>query len=227
VPAPSEPGPGRDPDRDPHDGARPLVAPLVLLLVSSLAAQLLIGAGPVTARFFAGADDQARAGAFLAALVVVRVPVFLFTAVQPSMLPALAAHATADRRDAFRSVLAKVLAAMGVLALVTIVGTSALGPWALRLLFGRDFVLPWNVFLLMGVSVALFLAAGVLGQAVLALGLHRFVALGWVTGLAGLAVGTALADDAIIRATLGLLVGAATAAATFTPVLWRAMRRRS
>ena len=77
----------------------------------------------------------------------------------------------------------------------------------------------------MGLSVGLFMASGVLGQAVLALGHHRFVALGWLTGLIGLALGTVLVDDPILRATMGLLVGAGAAAVTFTLLLWRAMRQ--
>jgi O-antigen/teichoic acid export membrane protein len=209
------------PDRQP----RPLVAPIILLLASSLTAQLLIGAGPATVQFFADTDDDARAGSFLAALVVVRVPVFLFTAVQPSLLPALAAHVAADRRAAFRSLLAKVLAWMGLLAFVTTVVTAALGPSVLRLLFGPDYVLPWSIFLLMGISVGLFLACVVLGQAVLALGEHHLVTLGWLTGLVGLAVGTVFPEDAILKATMGLLVGGAAAAVTFALLLWRAMRR--
>ena len=204
---------------------QPLVAPLLLLLISTLAAQLLIGAGPVSARLFAGPEDQARAGAFLAALVVVRLPVFMFTAVQPSMLPAMAAHVAAGRRAAFRSVLAKVLAAMTVLALATTVGTAALGPWGIRLLFGPGFDLSATVFLLMGLSVGLFMVAGVLGQSLLALGEHRLVTLGWVLGLVGLVAGTALARDAIMRATMGLLVGAGVAALTFGLLLWRALLR--
>jgi O-antigen/teichoic acid export membrane protein len=211
----------RSGDRDVH----PLVAPLILLLASSLAAQLLIGAGPVTAQLFAGADDKARTGAFLAALLVVRLPVFLFTAVQPSMLPAMAAHAAADRKSAFLSLLAKVFASMGLLALLTTVVTAAIGPWALMLMFGADYVLSWSVFLLLGVSVGLFLASAVLGQAVLALGEHHSVTIGWLTGLFGLALGTALVEDAILKATIGLLVGAAAAAATFTLLLWRPLRR--
>jgi O-antigen/teichoic acid export membrane protein len=204
---------------------QPLVAPLLLLLISTLAAQLLIGAGPVSARLFAGAEDQARAGAFLAALVVVRLPVFMLTAVQPSMLPAMAAHVAADRGTAFRSLLAKVLAAMGILALATTLGTALLGPWGIRLLYGPDFVLSRTVFLLMGLSVGLFMAASVLGQSLLALGEHRLVTLGWLLGLLGLVAGTALAQDAIMRATMGLLVGAAAASVTFTLLLWRSLRR--
>ena len=92
-------------------------------------------------------------------------------------------------------------------------------------MFGADFVLSWSVFALIGVSVGLFLLSGVLSQAVLALGEHRWVALGWLTGLVGLAVGTVFADDAILKATMGLLLGAAAAEATFTLLLWRGMHR--
>jgi O-antigen/teichoic acid export membrane protein len=209
-----------------HDpGGAPLVAPLVPLLLSTLAAQVLIGAGPVIAQLFGGAGDEARTGAFLAALVVVRVPVFLFTAVQPSMLPAMSAHVSAGRRGAFGSLLAKVVAAMGLLAVATNVVMVAFGPWALALLFGPDYVLSRTVFLLMGISVGLFLVSGVLSQAVLALGRHRFVAAGWLSGLAGLALGTALADGAVLKATMGLLGGSAAAAAVFAVLLWRAVRR--
>lgn len=207
------------------DRHQPLVAPLLLLLVSTLAAQLLIGAGPVSARLFAGPTDQDRAGAFLAALVVIRLPVLLLTAVQPSMLPSMAAHVAAGRAAAFRALLAKVLAAMGVLALLTTAGTAVLGPWSLRLLFGPGFDLSWSVFLLMGLSVGLFMAATVLGQSLLALGEHRFVTTGWVLGLVGLVVGTGASHDAILRATLGLLVGAGVASVAFALLLWRILRR--
>ena len=71
----------------------------------------------------------------------------------------------------------------------------------------------------MGVSVGLFLESRVLGQAVLALGKHRSVAVGWLTGLVGLAVGPAFGDDAILKANLGLLVGTAASATAFTLLL--------
>jgi O-antigen/teichoic acid export membrane protein len=205
--------------------AAPLLAPLSLLLVSTLCAQLLIGAGPITGQLFAGSQQTAAAGAFLAALVVVRVPVFLFTAVQPSMLPAMAAHVAAGRVGAFRSLLGKVLAGMGLLAAVVTLVTTAVGPWGLRLLFGPGFDLSWQTFFLTSLSVALFMTASVLGQAVLALGHHRLVALGWLVGLSGLAVGISLASDLVGRATLGLLIGAGAAMLTFAGLVVRSMRR--
>ncbi len=212
--------------RDPRPSGQgdKLVAPLVLLLVSALSVQLLIGAGPVTVQLFADADDKARTGAFLAALVVVRLPVLLFTAVQSSVLPSLAGHYSADRRDRFKALLSKVFAAMGLVALATVVGTTALGPYALKLFFGPDYLLSWSVFLLMGLSVSLFTTATVLAQGLLGLGRHRSVALGWIAGVAGLVAGTFLDDDdAVVRATAGLLGGAALATLVFALLLRQAL----
>jgi O-antigen/teichoic acid export membrane protein len=188
-----------------------------------LAAQLLIGAGPVVAQLFAGDADQAQIGAFLAALVVVRLPVLLFMAVQPSVLPTLSAHVAAGRGGAFRTLLVKVLAAMAALALLTTAATAGLGPWGLKLLFGSDYVLSHSVFALMGVSVGMYVIATGLSLVPLAYGRHPLIVLGWLTGLVGLAVGTALADDPVQRATMGLLVGATAATVVFALVAWRTM----
>jgi O-antigen/teichoic acid export membrane protein len=205
--------------------AAPLLAPLVLLLVSSTAAQLLIGAGPLTAQLLASPVDQARTGAFLAALVVVRLPVLLFSAVQPSVLPALSAHTAAGRRVEFGSLLRRVLAGTTLLGVVNLIGFTVLGPWVVRLAFGADFTLPAGVFALMALSVGFFLTGLVLGQGVLALGEHRSVSVGWLLGLVGLVAGLGLGDDPILRAILGLLVGGAFVTASFAFRLLRTLRR--
>ena len=115
-------------DRD----ARPLVVPLIRPVASSLAAQLLIGAGPITVQLFAGTDEEHERplGHSLPPWSLWRLPVFLFTAVQPSMLPAMAAQVAADRKPAFRFLFVRVFALMGVLSLSTTLVTSAFGPWA-------------------------------------------------------------------------------------------------
>jgi O-antigen/teichoic acid export membrane protein len=207
-----------------RSAARPLLAPLALLLVSTLSAQLLIGAGPITAQLFSTPGEAVAAGAFLAALVIVRLPVFLFVAVQPSVLPRMAAHVAAGRVAAFRSLLVRVLRLMTLVAVGTFVLTTLLGPVILKLLFGPDYVLGRYVFAVMGFSIALYMIASVLGQAVLALGHHRLVMLGWLVGLIGLIVGITLASDLVGRALYGLLIGAAAAALTFAILLWRSVQ---
>jgi O-antigen/teichoic acid export membrane protein len=205
----------------------PLLAALGLLLVSSLASQLLINAGPVVVQLLARPDERAAAGAFLAALVVVRVPVFLFTAVQPSFLPAMAAHAAADRRQDFLRLTARVLTVCAVLTVLSTAVLAAVGPWLLRVLFDFRDGLRSTTFLAMGLSVGLFLAAAILAQALLGRGWHAATTVGWLVGLVGLGLGTAVPGGAVGRATSGFLLGAVGAAAAFTALFAMAMRRWS
>lgn len=203
----------------------PLVAALGLLLISSLAAQLLVNAGPVTIQLLATPAERARAGAFLAALVVVRIPVFLFTAVQPSFLPAMATHAAVDRKADFVALTRRVLTICLVLTVVTTVVSAALGPTVIRLVFGFRDGLGAAAFLALGVSVGLYLAAMVLAQALLGRGMHAWTTAGWLIGLAAILVGTALPGTAVGRATAGFLLGAVAAVCVYAVLFAAALRR--
>jgi O-antigen/teichoic acid export membrane protein len=203
----------------------PLVSALGLLLVSSIAAQLLMNAGPVIIQLFATSAERARAGAFLAALVVVRMPVFLFTAVQPSFLPAMATHAAADRKADFVALTRRVLTICLVLTVVSTVVARAMGPMLIRVFFGFHEGLSPGTFLAMGLSVGLYLAAMILAQALLGRGLHAWTTAGWLLGVAGMVAGAAFPGIAVDRATTGFLSGAVVAACAFAVLLAAALRR--
>ena len=208
----------------PFSAGDPLLGALGLLLVSSLASQLLVNAGPVVVQLLATPAESALAGAFLAALVVVRIPVFLFTAVQPSFLPAMAGHAAADRKADFVQLTRRVLIICTALTVVSAIVITAVGPSLLRLLFGFNDGLSSLTFLGMGVAVGLFLQAAILAQALLGRGLHQMTMFGWLIGVIGLVAGTALPGSAVHRATLGFLFGAVAAAGAFAVLLKRALR---
>jgi O-antigen/teichoic acid export membrane protein len=203
----------------------PLVPALGFLLVSSLAAQLLVNAGPVIIQLLATPAERARAGAFFAALVVVRIPVFLFTAVQPSFLPAMATHSAVDQKADFVALTRRVLATCLVLTVVSTAVLAAAGPMVIRLLFGFRDGVGSLTFLAMGVSVGLCLAAMILAQALLGRGMHAWTTAGWLIGLAAMLAGTALPGSAVDRATNGFLLGTAAAAATYAVLLATALRR--
>lgn len=213
-----------DPMPGPVSAGDPLLGALGLLLVSSLASQLLVNAGPVVVQLLATPAESGRAGAFLAALVVVRIPVFLFTAVQPSFLPAMAGHAAADRKADFVRLTRRVLLICTGLTLVSALVITAVGPGLLRVLFGFHDGLSSPTFLAMGVAVGLFLQAAILAQALLGRGLHKMTTLGWLVGLIGLVAGTTLPGSAVHRATFGFLLGAVAAAGAFAVLLARALR---
>lgn len=202
-----------------------LTRPFYLLVVSALAAQLLINAGPLVVNLVAAPSARAQAGVFLAVLVVVRVPVFLFAAVQPSFLPALAGYAAADRRSAFVRLLGLVLLGVVGLGLASVMVAVTIGPALVEWLFDFDERLSRGAFILLTTSIVLFLVATVLAQALLSLGSHAEVTAGWLVGLAGLAVGVMLGSDAIEQATAGLLGGAVTAALALAAMLLRRLYR--
>jgi O-antigen/teichoic acid export membrane protein len=190
-------------------------------VLSALAAQLLINAGPLVVSLMASEDDRDRAGIYLAVLVVVRVPVYLFTAVQPGFLRALAEHAGGGRRVEFGHLLTLVVSAVSGVVLVACVLATALAPPVVSWLFDFDQELSRLTCLLLTLAVGLFLVATVFAQALIALGHNLWVATGWLLGLVGLAVGTFFGAEVTMRATEGLLTGAVVATAALGALLYR------
>lgn len=92
-------------------------------------------------------------------------------------------------------------------------------------LFDFDERLTRTTYLLLTVAIGLFLIATVLAQALLALGRHQAVTLGWLLGLIGLVAGTAWPGGAVDRATNGLLAGALVATLALAALLRREMSR--
>ena len=63
------------------------------LLAASILAQALVNLAPVFVRLFAPAENSHLVSAFVASLIVARVPVFLFQAAQAALVPRLSHHA--------------------------------------------------------------------------------------------------------------------------------------
>jgi O-antigen/teichoic acid export membrane protein len=214
----------RPDDREPGEPT-PLTRPLALLVLSALAAQLLINAGPLVVQLLATEEERDLAGVYLAVLVVVRIPVFLFSAVQPGYLRALAEHVGHGEQTEFARLVRRVLVPVaGATALLCVAATAAAPP-VVSWLFDFDQELSRSTCLLLTLAVGLFLVAVVLAQALLALGHHLWVTTGWLLGLVGLAAGTAASADVVTRATVGLLAGAVAATVSLAVLLQRERSR--
>jgi O-antigen/teichoic acid export membrane protein len=218
--------------RGQHDLARPgpeapwaeLSAVLGWLLVSAVLAQLLINAGPLAVKLLATEAETAAAGRFLAALIVARVPLFLFAAVQAALLPALAALAGAGRLDDFRRGLRRLLAVVTVVGGVATAGAFVVGPWVVARLFGAELALGRRDLVLLAAASAAYMAAMALAQALIALSSPARTAAAWLAGTTVFTVVTALGDDLLLRTELGLLAGCAVAAACMTAFMPPALR---
>lgn len=190
-----------------------LSSALGYLLASSLLAQFLVNAGPLAVKLLAAEADEAQAGRFLASLVIARVPLFLFQAVQASLLPKLAALAGASRAEAFRRGLRRLLGAVAAIGLAGALGSLLLGPWVVRILFGEAFALGRQDLVLLALGTAAYMLALSLAQALIALRGHRVVAVGWLVGAVWFVAVTAAAHGLLLRVELGFLAGSIAAAA--------------
>jgi O-antigen/teichoic acid export membrane protein len=184
------------------------------LLLGTACAAVLLNAGPIAANILAGENEADAVTRFSYGVLLARVPLFMFQAIQASLLPRLARLAAQRSFDEFRRglrLLVIVVAGIGVAG--TIFG-ALLGPWTLRLVYDAD--LGGRTLAMLALSSALYMMALAVSQAVLALEDHAYVALGWVISIIMFVIGTWLSsDDVFQRIEIGLVASSAAAVIAF------------
>lgn len=199
---------------------RPLLRGLTLLTISSLLAQVVVNIGVINVRLLDPAD-VATAGALLSALVLVRIPLFVFGSMQAALLPGLSTAAATGDEPAFRALLRRSLAVVTALGALGGIFTALTGPWLVRALFDTPDVLGHGDFAWLSAATLAYLWAMVLGQALLARGRHRAQAVAWTIGVAALAVATLPPLPVALRVELGYTVGSVVATAIMITLLRR------
>lgn len=193
------------------------------LLLGAVLSQGFVNASVPIVKVLASEGEEAIAGQFQAGLIISRVPLFLFQAVQASLLPKLAGLAASGAIADFRSGLRRLSAVVTGIAVAATIGAFAVGPPVLRLLFGPEFDLLDRVDLgLLALASGLFMIAQALSQALIALKGHAKVALGWAIAVAVMAAVIAAGDDLLLRVELGLVGGAVIGTAT----IWALLRNQ-
>jgi len=173
---------------------------------------------------YAGPDDAGAAGLFTAALVVARVPLFLFQAVQAALLPRLSRLAAEGELDAFRSGIVRLAALVGGLVVVGCIAGFTIGPWVIEASFGSAYEVDRLTVGLLAAASGGFLTAMALSLGLIALGGATDATAGWAVGVVTLFVVTALGDDPVRRVSIGFT--AATVAATIAMAVLLARRLR-
>ena len=197
----------------PPAGWREVSGKLLALLVGSILSFTLVNGGPVAVELLGSAADDAESGRFLNGLIVARVPLFLFQAVQAALLPRLSGLVGLGQFDEFRAGLRRLLLVTIALGSVATISAFAIGPEVVTTMFGAEFELSHRTLGLLAMSCAAYMLAVALAQAVIALGGHRLVAASWALGVAAFVAGTAVsANDLFLRVELGLVAGSAVAA---------------
>lgn len=203
----------------PEASWRELSRALGYLLVGSFLAQAMINITPLIVNVLAAESDRALVGKVLIALIVSRVPVFFFQAIQAALIPQLAALAADQRWHEFRVRLGRLLAAVAVVAGVFTLGAATLGPWVIRTFFGAEYELGGDDMAYLAAASGAFMLALSLAQALIAIAGYRRAALGWVLGMSTLFIVTAFPGELLLRVERGFLAGAAAAIAAMAALL--------
>ncbi|NMO54314.1 hypothetical protein HH310_24405 [Actinoplanes sp. TBRC 11911] len=204
------------------------------LLTVSMALSMAIANGAPVVVSAILTNDPGSAGViatFASAVVLARIPLFVFQGAQPLVLPSFARAAAraemdgdvAPLRRAIKQALLLVLAA-GVLALLV---AAVLGHWLGKLAFGPAFDGSNGLIFALMVGTVGSMAIQIAQPALLALRHHRWVAVGWTVGAATFAAAFTLPFSAVTDAVVAQLVSAGTTVGVLGVVLFRALRRVS
>lgn len=208
----------------PHAPLSEVSTAIGFLMASSVLSQVLVNGPAVVVKALSTEADQASAGRFLAALVVARVPLYLFTAVQVALLPKLASLAVEGDLVRFRSELRR----LGLLILTTlgvsIPGIALMGPAVMRVFFGPGFSVRRVDLVYLAAASGAFLMALAWAQALIALGRHSKVTVGWLSGVVVFVATALVPGDLVTRVELAFLLGSLTSALTLGVLILAALR---
>jgi O-antigen/teichoic acid export membrane protein len=203
--------------------AKRMARALSLLVGGTLLMLIVMNVAPVvvTARL---TEDAATAAAFASAFVLARIPLFLFAPVQAMLLPSLTRAAAAHDFAVVRARLRVILMAVLAIGLLGVLASFTVGPWAVQVLFGAEVRLPTTVVGLLGVSTVGLMTALVLQPGLIALGAHKQVTYGWLSGTVVLFALLALPGDPIHAGVIAQLASAALVVAIMLRALAKALR---
>ena len=190
------------------------------LLLGSVFAAALLNAGPIATELLATPDQAAEVTQFAYGVLLARIPLFMFQAVQAALLPRLSRLAARGELGEFRAGLKRLLTVVLVVGVVGTIGALVLGPVVIEIVYDAD--LTGRTLAMLALGSACYMVALSLAQAVIALKGHAYVAIGWIIGVIAFLLGTWLfSDDLFRRVEFGLLVSSVAAMVTFAVVLHR------
>jgi O-antigen/teichoic acid export membrane protein len=195
------------------------------LLAASVFAQMLVNCAPIAAKVLANPAQSKVAGHVLSGLLIARIPLIFFQAVQAALLPKLAAQAAEGRNDDFRSGLRRLTMAVAAVGVIGSLAALTIGPTVVKIMFESDTNLTRSDLLFLAAASACIMLGLTFAQALIALGGYARAALGWAAGVVAWFVMTAIpSHDLLLRVERGFLVGTIVAFVTLAVLLYQRMQ---
>lgn len=189
-----------------------LSSSLGALLAASVLAMALVNAGVIAVKLLAsGPHEDKIVSVFFVGVVVARLPLFLFQAVQAALLPRLTHLATTGQLMEFKLGFKKLVAVVAAVGASGVIGSLLLGPAVVDKAFNVN--LGRTDLVLLAAGSAIYMLALAVAQALIALHGQNQVALSWLASVV-VFVGGVVAFGSLElypRVEVALLSGAATA----------------
>lgn len=198
---------------------RRLCRGLGLLIGSSLLAQVVVNVAVINARLLSP-GNVAVVAALLAAMILARVPLFIFASLQASLLPGLASAVAVDQLARFRGLLLRASAVVAGLGLAGGAAAVIAGPRLIQVLFAAHPVLGPADFAWLASGTLLYMLAMVLGQGAMALARHRDQLIAWAVGAAVLALVTMAPGGVKVRVEAAYALSSLAVCLGLILVLW-------
>ncbi len=184
------------------------------LLLGSVFAAGLVNAGPVAANLLKADGQEELVTQFGYGVLLSRIPLFLFQAVQAALLPRLAGLAARNQLAEFRAGFRKLMVIVVGVGAAGVIGSFLIGPFVIEKMYGAT--LTGRTMAMLAFGSALYMAALSMAQGVIALKGHALVALGWGVGMTTFVLVTWLSSDNLFeRIEWGLVASSLAAMLSF------------
>ena len=184
------------------------------LLGGSVLAAALVNAAPIGVDVLADASQAEAVTQFGNGVILARVPLFLFQAIQAALLPRLARLAAHGDLTEFRIAFRRLLFTVIGIGVLGVGGSALVGPKVLEVVYEGG--LDRRTLTLLALGSALYMLALGTSQAVIALHGHKWVTVGWAVAMATFVVVTWVgSDDLFLRVELAAVASSAAAMLVF------------
>ena len=185
--------------------AREISSSLGILLLASLATAMVLNVSPLAVELLAGTGEKEEPGKFLNALLIARIPLFFFQAIQAALLPRLSQLVVAEDYEKFKHELKRLLSFVTVFGVCFIFLMAVAGQWVTRIAFGSEYEISNRNMLLLAISSIGLMYALSITQGLLAFHRQGLSATAWIVGIATFPVTAAFGNDLFLRVEIALI----------------------
>ena len=132
--------------------AREISRPLGVLLLASLATAMVLNVSPLAVELLAEPSQKEEPGKFLNALLIARIPLFFFQAIQAALLPRLSQLVASEEYQKFKHELKRLLSFVTIFGVCFILLMAVSGQWVTRIAFGSEYEISNQNMLLLAIS---------------------------------------------------------------------------